>query len=123
MLRDMYVQGSEELKKVFSSFKTAGVQLIDVWLYEMLTPDSFLWKIRTSEGFYYLYGEDYVSNIETVTKIIEEKIGKRGHFIEAQEKATISDINLTKYVVESGHDKVLLYKIDSPSKEEKEWIR
>jgi len=137
VLRDMYAYGSVELKEILNRFALNGDTLVDVKMYKMITPDSFIWKLRMAGGIYYLYAEDFIQSLNYVKSEIEEFAGKdAGHFIEATdqkdfeemtpvvsaavyEKPEDFDETLIKYAVDSGYDMVFLYKVDRLSDEDK----
>lgn len=75
MLRDFpYTIDARPLRPVFDQFGIqAPVNLDDVALlkFEVISPDSFLWKILIGTNIYYLYAEDYVESLEYVKTTIQ----------------------------------------------------
>ena len=133
-LRDLYAAGTPELQSCLKKFRVGKAKLIDVKAYRMLTPDSFIWKLRMSDGIYYLYAEDYVPSMDHIR---EEIAGythdQKGHFIEAKNLREIpavraaatyaeSDdyaLDMAKLAVGSGYDLVFLFKVDELSEADK----
>lgn len=135
MLRDLYAYGTEELKDVLGKFKLNDSRLIDITKFQMLTPDSFIWRLRMTNGVYYLYAEDFIESLEHVKRSIQEVAGPHpGKFIEAIEQKEFEELEpvlnsevyaepdeyneqIMKFAVDSGHDLVFLYKIMEPNEQ------
>lgn len=133
-VRDGYAYGTPELWKVLNHFQIQA-KLIDVRSFHMLTPDSFLWKLRMSDGVYYLYAEDYVEKLEYVEKEIQEaSAGKIGQFVMVKKPRPLEEHSAVKaaseyappesyeamrpYAADSGYDLVFLYKLDNPDEDD-----
>lgn len=129
-LRDHYAYASPELENCLVRFELGDAKLVDVKSFQMLTPDSFIWKLRFSDGMYYLYAEDYAPDLAHVSQQIADYTGgQTGHFVETNDQKEFEhlrakpkdyDMNMIKYAVDSGFDLVFLYKIDELSQIDKE---
>jgi hypothetical protein len=139
VLRD-YAYRTDELDNCLNRFRLPeGSKFVDVKLFRMLTPDSFIWKLRHTDSMYYLYAEDYVPSLAHVRTIILGNLahGQSGHFIEATTQIAFNDLSavrsavvyrkpddydseIIKYTIDSGHDLVFLYRVDAMSDKDKE---
>jgi hypothetical protein len=129
MLRESYAYGSDDLKAVLEEFKLGDTKLIDVTSFKMLSPDSFIWRLRMTDGIYYLYAEDFITDIESVKRNIQEIAGTHpGVFVKVKiprpfnllapvgaattyAKPEDYEKEIQDIVTESGYDLVFLYKI------------
>lgn len=72
MLRDyQYSENWRLLDKAIEAFIDLPDRLSLVG-FQVLSPDSFLWKIFDGENIYYLYAEDYVPSLDHVTAQIQD---------------------------------------------------
>ena len=98
--------------------------------HQVLSPDSFLWKIFDGEKVYYLYAEDYVPSLEHVKKEIQsfwpDKLELE--FVPLKNTAALEDstpyrsaqvyrppekeYEFMQYAGQSGYDFVFLLKSD-----------
>jgi len=100
---------------------------LDVLRFEVLSPDSFMWKILIGNAVCYLYAEDYVSDVDYIKDVFNDYLeSDKWDFIkpkqilkfeslgpvqraEVYEKYNRAD-DLMQYAVDSGHDYVFLVK-------------
>lgn len=136
MLRDEYVY-NEQLVKILDRFALNGVGLIEVKYFGMLSPDSFLWHLRMTDGLYYLYAEDFVESLDEIAhRLATCTNNQTGHFVEVKQPKAFEGLSPVKaadfyakpkdyestmmqYTADSGFDHVFLYKIDEPAAETK----
>jgi hypothetical protein len=102
--------------------------------FEVLTPDSFMWRIFASE-VYYLYAEDYVPGLQYITSVFNSYLdSKEWEFIKPrhvkkfeQSTPVLTANNYPKlpdgdemmnYAAESGYDRVFLVR---SKKEDPDW--
>lgn len=131
MLRDFqYNPEVSQLTDVLERFSldyNSEKSSIDVLRFEVLSPDSFAWKLLLGNVIYYLYAEDYVPGLDYVKSIINEYTGSdKWNFViprqvvafestspvkgaDVYEKPEGAD-NLMRYAVDSGYDFVFLVK-------------
>lgn len=100
---------------------------IDVLKFEVLSPDSFVWKLLLGNVIYYLYAEDYVSDLDYVKNVINEYTGsEKWDFVIPREVIAFESSSpvqaavvyqkpeqanrLMEYVIDSGYDFVFLVK-------------
>ncbi len=122
MIAQTYAYGTKDLVDCLNQFEIGESVLVDVKLFQMLSPDAFLWKLRLTNGLYYLYAEDYVESVDAIEKYFTDLIqGRRGHFVQAREKSGNQQVSgdSTISVNEDG-DTVFLYKIDELSELDKQ---
>jgi hypothetical protein len=134
MLRDyVYSQDASRIHRALAQFdvllppEKGAVALVS---FQMLTPDSFVWRFRIGDAVYYLYAEDFVSGLDGVRAELESVISqshnltfipvkKPGVFSNTQPftSATVyeepEDVeNMMKFAAESGFDFVFLCRSD-----------
>jgi hypothetical protein len=131
MLRDFQYNSSasqltEVLRRFNLDFATKNTPL-DVLRFEVLSPDSFMWKLLLNNTVYYLYAEDYISGLDYVEDIFNEYLGNnKWVFVQSREALNFessspvesADVyekpsqaeDLMNYAVDSGHDFVFLVK-------------
>lgn len=131
MLRNFqYDPNQDQLLEVLQKFKldfNAQKSPIDVLRFEVLSPDSFMWKLLLGNAIYYLYAEDYVSGIDYIQDEFNDYLGtEKWEFVrpnkvssfeesepvksaEVYEKPERAD-DLMEYAVSSGYDFVFLVK-------------
>ena len=131
MLREFqYNPSSDQIAGVLKRFNldsTSETSGLDILKFELLSPDSFVWKLLLGNVVYYLYAEDYISGIEYVKDVITDYVGNvKWDFVTAKEiqdfdssspvesaevykKPERAD-DLMKYAVSSGYDFVFLVK-------------
>lgn len=120
---------------VLELFELGDETLIDVKLFRMLTPESFLWQLRLSDYVYYLYAVDFVESLEQIANTLQVVTdGTPGEFVPVRtptvfetagpvtassmyEKPDDWDTKIANYAAESGYDFVFLYKTEQLSEE------
>lgn len=139
MLRDfVYHPGEAELRSTLAQFDISlNEQQSQIGLISFLvvSPDSFLWKLRIDNNVYYLYAEDYVVSLDSVKTSISQRAGRNVtlEFILARKVKNLTDTssykaavvyetpndtnNIMRYAVDSGHDLVFLCKSNEDSNE------
>lgn len=129
MLRDFeYSPSSGQLRDVLSRFGIKPAKASFALLkFEVLTPDSFMWRVFAGGCLYYLYAEDYIPDLDHVKKVFDGYLeGGKWDFVEPVETIkfeTASPVTATtvykepegagemmKYAVDSGFDFVFLAK-------------
>lgn len=98
--------------------------------FQILSPDSFVWRLFISGKVYYLYAEDYVSDLSYVHEVVSSYAVKNAHldFIKVkvqQEFGSAQPVKHAKiykkpnnyeemksYALSSGYDFVFLCKSD-----------
>jgi hypothetical protein len=100
---------------------------LDVLRFEVMSPDSFMWKLLLGNNVYYLYAEDYIPGIDHVKAVFDEHGGyEKWEFITPRSKLVFerSDpvqhaaiyqkpedaADIMHYAVDSGYDFVFLVK-------------
>jgi len=106
---------------------------LDILRFEVLSPDSFMWKMLIGNVVCYLYAEDYVSDIDYIKDIFNDYLeSDNWDFVkpkqvlvfessspvqraEVYKKSDRAD-DLMQYAVDSGHDFVFLVKtLENPN--------
>jgi len=100
---------------------------LDILRFEVLSPDSFMWKILLGNAVCYLYAEDYVSDLGYIKDVFNEYLKTdKWDFVkpkqttafessspvqgaEVYKKSERAD-DLMQYAVDSGYDFVFLVK-------------
>ncbi len=127
MLRDFqYNPQKQQITEVLQAFDLdfmSEKSYLDLVRYELLSPDSFMWKLVKGGIVYYLYAEDYVSSLQYVKDVFNEYIGSNkwdfvlvrdGLELDASDKAE-GALEFAQYSVISGYDYVFLAKtLESP---------
>lgn len=128
MLRDyQYNENWRLLDKAIESFIDLPDRLSLIG-FQVLSPDSFLWKIFDGKNIYYLYAEDYVPSLDHVTAQIKDfwpneikleflPVKKQVAFEDSGPNRTSEsysppkdEYEFTKYAWPSGYDFVFLLK-------------
>src|SRR6266704_2041847 len=47
---------------------------VEVLRFEVITPDSFMWRLRMAGSAYYLYAEDYIPGLDHVKSVFNDYI-------------------------------------------------
>jgi len=131
MLRDFqYNPATSQITEVLQRFKLdykSEKSPLDVLSFEVLSPDSFVWKLLLGNAIYYLYAEDYVSGIDYIRDMFNDYlesdkwdfvIPKQILSFESSSPVEHADVyekpkrgdELMQYAVDSGHDFVFLVK-------------
>lgn len=133
MLRDfVYHPDSTLIQQVLDRFdltlnKEHGFALIE---FQVLSPDSFVWRLLVNNAVYYLYAEDYIEGLEYVKDSIASYAvpNVKFDFVKAKQQESFDDASPVKnatvyeapenpatmmqFAVSSGHDFVFLCKSD-----------
>lgn len=128
MLRSFrYSPDKEHVLEALSCFDIELPERIALVRFEVITPDSFMWRMMIGDSVYYLYAEDYVPGLKHVQAIINQYLEKDDwNFIKPRitiefenstpvkgastyKKAEDADA-MMKYAVDSGHDFVFLVR-------------
>lgn len=131
MLRDFqYNPQKAQLSDVLERFNLdyhAQNGRIDLLRFELLSPDSFVWKLILGNVVYYLYAEDYIPGLDYVKATVTEYIGTdTWQFVGSKEYVPFESTSpvqgaevyqkpeqaeaLMKYAVDSESDFVFLIK-------------
>ena len=43
--------------------------------FQVITPDSFIWRLTIADGVFYLYAEDYVSGLDQISQTFDAYLG------------------------------------------------
>ena len=132
MLRDGQGFETTELRHVLKQFGVAGdsAKICD---FEVLTPDSFAWIVRLTDGEYCLHAEDYAPGLEHVLgKISDFTHGASGQLVpvktikqfEALSAVQAAEVyvepkqfgEMQPYIADSGVDLVFLFKLERPNR-------
>lgn len=86
--------------------------------FEVITPDSFMWRILIEDGVYYLYAEDYVPGIAHIKAVFNQYLDSSSwSFIESRTAIEFEDAAPVKgastYKKGGGADEMMQYAIDS----------
>lgn len=109
MLRDFEYNLASELIDVLGQFglNVAAEKPKPALLkFEVITPDSFMWRLLINNSIYYMYAEDYIPSLDYVKQVFNAylKSDKWG-FINPNNSDGAAD-----YAVKSGYDYVFLVK-------------
>jgi hypothetical protein len=116
----------EVLQRFSLDFKSEKSSL-DVLRFEVISPDSFMWKLLLGNAVYYLYAEDYVSGMDYIKDVFNDYLeSDKWNFVIPQQillfesSSPVEHANvyqkperadeLMRYAVDSGHDFVFLVK-------------
>lgn len=130
MIRDYaYQSGHGIVTAILAKFKIEKPDYIVVTRFEVITPDSFVWRLETNLGMYYLYAEDFIPGIDHIKGFYERYIvGHAWELIEVERVEAFEDAapvksattyqrpddadEILRYAVSSGHDFVFLARSD-----------
>src|SRR5437899_9122194 len=77
MLRNFeYKPDIDLIIEILEQFEVALPRPIAVVRFEVITPDSFMWRLLIGDAVYYLYAEDYVESIDHRKHIFDEYLDK-----------------------------------------------
>lgn len=126
MLRDFsYKPEPELIRTVLKQFSVEIPETFTLLHFELLSPDSFMWRLRIGKSIYYLYAEDFVSDMDEIRANFGKLIGNNTwELVPAKTVRAFHDTSPVKgetvykepenvtemmqYAVESGHDFVFL---------------
>lgn len=128
MLRSFkYQPNLDIILEALGRFKIELPKHISVVRFEVITPDSFMWRILIGDGVYYLYAADYVPGLKHVQAIFNQYLEKDDWSFVAPKtvikfeestpvkgaatykKADDAD-EMMNYAIDSGHDFVFLVR-------------
>ena len=79
MLRDFeYHPRKNTISEILGRFDSAFSGDNALVRFEVITPDSFMWRLLINDGVYYLYAEDYVPSLDHATAIFNQYIENDG---------------------------------------------
>jgi hypothetical protein len=128
MLRSFeYSPASKQILEVLRRFNIVVPEHIALVRFEVISPDSFMWRLLIDEAVYYLYAEDYVPGLKHVKTVFNQYLDddkwsfiEPKTFIEFEEATPVKGASTYKkaddademmqYAVESGHDFVFLVR-------------
>ena len=102
--------------------------------FEVITPDSFMWRLLIGNDIYYLYAEDYVSGLDYIKNVFKAYLeSDKWDLMTPRKTITFESASpvigaityqepedseeMMKYAVDSGHDFVFLIKSHEDSSE------
>jgi hypothetical protein len=128
MLRDFeYRPDADIILEVLGRFNIDLPEYIALVRFEVITPDSFMWRLLISQNVYYLYAEDYVPGLGHIKSIFNQYVDKDDwalvkprrviQFDDATPVKGATTYNepddsddMMQYAVDSGHDFVFLVR-------------
>jgi hypothetical protein len=127
MIRDFSYALPEELFETLAKFQDAVPKNEQICLlrFEVITPDSFMWRLLISGRIYYLYAEDFVSGLGQIKHIFDSYLESPDwQFVPVKNPVSFEasspvagaavyekpdDVEtMMRYAVPSGHDFVFL---------------
>ncbi len=128
MLRDFLHKPSlSVVHETVNRFDVEIIDGIDILRFEVISPDSFMWRLQIDDNIYYLYAEDYVPGLGYISSVFSRYIeNNEWSFVKPRkaidfedatpvlsarvyEKSDDSD-DMMQYTVDSGYDFVFLAK-------------
>lgn len=128
MLRSFaYSPDKKHILEILSRFEIELPEHIALVRFEVITPDSFMWRMLIGSNVYYLYAEDYVPGLKHI-KVIFNRYLEKDDWSFVNPKTIIEFENSTpvkgastykkaedademmKYAIDSGHDFVFLVR-------------
>lgn len=126
MLRDFkYRSSAATILDILRRFDIELPEHIALVRFEVITPDSFMWRLLIGNNVYYLYAEDYVPELDHVKSILNKylenekwELVKPKVITRFEDSTPVKDATTYKepndsgkmmqYAVNSGHDFVFL---------------
>lgn len=126
MLRDFaYQPQSVNVRDVLGRFAVEVPPHIAILRFEVITPDSFMWRMLIGDNIYYLYAEDYIDSLAHVKSAFTSYLeSDQWELIEVKSPVAFEDTTpvkgasfykkpddaseLMRYAADSGHDFVFL---------------
>jgi hypothetical protein len=127
MLRDFVYHQPAILLDTLAQFEVnlPSKGYVSLLRFEVISPDSFMWRLLISGNVYYMYAEDYVPGLAHLKEIFDDYLASRDwHFVPAKNVASFESASpvvgaavyqkpsdaetMMKYAVPSGHDFVFL---------------
>jgi hypothetical protein len=119
MLRDFeYRPHSIDIRELLGYFNVDLPEHIALVRFEVITPDSFMWRILIGEGVYYLYAEDYVPGIDHIKSVFNKYLeNDRWKLVKPKSTIKFKDATpvkgATTYQEPDDSDEMMQYAIDS----------
>lgn len=135
MLRSFeYHPKRESLVEVLQQFQIEVPKLIPILRFEVITPDSFMWRLQLEASIYYLYAEDFVPSLAHIKSIFDKYLeSKKWELIKAKKPKQFEDSSpvagadvyerpkevkeMMKYAVDSASDFAFLARSQEPAGE------
>ena len=131
MIRDF--QYNPDAKLIIETLQKFGFNLahekypFSLLRFDVISPDSFMWRILIGEGVYYLYAEDYVSGLDYIKRTFQQYLeASDWEFVRPLKTVAFEDAGpvtranvyakaddsdaMMEYAVDSGYDFVFLVK-------------
>ena len=126
MLRDFEYHSNEiNVRDTLSRFNIELSEYIALVRFEVITPDSFMWRLLIGDSVYYLYAEDYVPGLGYVTSVFNKYLeNDKWELVKPKSTIKFGDATpvqgatsyqepddsdeMMQYAVDSGHDFVFL---------------
>ena len=54
---------------------------------DIVTPDEYLYKIETSDGYYFVFEIDFIENFNYITNFVKNNVGDFKYFVEVKSPA------------------------------------
>jgi hypothetical protein len=119
MLRDFeYHPHKDLIPGILGRFNIELSGIIALVRFEVITPDSFMWRLLIGDSVYYLYAEDYVPSLSHVKSIFNQYIENDGwSFVKPRAVIQFDDAtpvkDATTYNKPDDSDDIMQYAVDS----------
>lgn len=119
MLRDFeYQPNASQIREILVRFNLDLPEHIALVRFEVITPDSLMWRLLIGNNIYYLYAEDYVPSLTHVKTVFDQYIeSHEWDFIEPRVTTTFTDAgpvkSATTYQEPDDSDDIMQYAVDS----------
>jgi hypothetical protein len=119
MLRDFeYLRHSVNIRELLGRFDIDLPEHIALVRFEVITPDSFMWRILIGKGVYYLYAEDYVPGIDHIKSVFNKYLeNDKWELVKPKSTIKFEDATpvkgATTYQEPDDSDDMMRYAIDS----------
>ncbi len=114
----MYHQDSNIIPDILGRFNIELPEYIALIRFEVITPDSFMWRLLISEHIYYLYAEDYVPSLSHIKSLFDQYIeNTEWSFVKPRKVIHFEDASpvkgATTYAPPDASDNMMRYALDS----------
>ena len=119
MLRDFEYYPSEyDIREILDRFDIELPEYISLLRFEVITPDSFMWRLLIGDNVYYLYAEDYVPGLDHIKTTFDTYLEDSGReFVKPKSTIKFEDASpvtgATAYRKPSDADEMMQYTVDS----------
>jgi hypothetical protein len=119
MLRDFeYRPTSDQIRDTLSRFDLELPEYVALVRFEVITPDSFMWRFLIGNSIYYLYAEDYVPGLEHVKSVINKYLeNDKWEFVKPKSTIKFEEATpvkgATTYEEPDNSEEMMKYAIDS----------